>query len=115
MAEMEGSTDILAALAAFKENYAKKIPAKTGEIRQSWETLKADRENGEVFQQLHRQSHTLAGTAGTYGFEEIGNIAKAIETTVDDLTENHSKWTAADMDKVESLLLHLEALAGDPF
>ena len=112
MMDNNGEVDIQAALAALKEGFVRKIPAKVDEIRQSWQQLKLTPEDPDIFHLLRRQAHSLAGTAATYGLEEAGRIAKAIEITVqDDLTEDHTKWTTTAVDKVESLLVQLQSVA----
>ena len=106
---MDGKPDIQAALAALKEGFAKKIPSRIEEIRQSWKALKSGDDGPETFHLLHRQSHTLAGTAATYGFDEIGKLAKALEATLqDELTEERSQWTSTATDKFEMLLARLQ-------
>jgi len=112
MVDENVEVDIQAALAALKDGFARKIPAKVDEIRQNWQQLKTTPEGPEMFQLLRRQAHTLAGTAATYGFEETGRIAGAIEITLqDDLTEDYTIWTAMAVDKVETLLIQLESVA----
>jgi chemotaxis protein histidine kinase CheA len=112
MVDKNGKPDIQAALAAFKEGFARKIPARVDEIRQSWKKLKSTPEDPDTFQLLHRQAHTLAGTSATYGFEETGRLARAIEITLqDELTEDHTIWTATAVDKVGALLVQLESVA----
>ena len=112
MVDKNGKPDIQAALAALKDGFARKIPARVDEIRQSWKKLKSTPEDPDVFHLLHRQAHTLAGTAATYGFEETGRIAGAMEITLqDELTEDHTIWTATAVDKVGALLVQLESVA----
>ena len=113
MVDKNGKPDIQAALAALKDGFARKIPARVDEIRQSWKKLKSTPEDPDIFHLLHRQAHTLAGTAATYGFEETGRIAGAMEITLqDELTEDHTIWTATAVDKVGALLVQLESVAG---
>jgi len=107
-------TDIQVALAVLKDGFANKIPAKIGEIRQGWELLKSTGEGTDMFALLHRQAHTLAGSAATYGFEETGRLAGEIEQLLqDELTEDHAAWTAACVAKVDTLLTRLEAVVRD--
>ncbi|PJA31212.1 MAG: diguanylate cyclase [Zetaproteobacteria bacterium CG_4_9_14_3_um_filter_53_7] len=109
MAGSDGKPDIQAALAALKESFGNKIPAKIEAIRQSWEKLTATPADSETFKLLHRQTHTLSGTAATYGFDEVGRLAKALEITLqDELTEEPSQWSSAAIDKFETLLTRLE-------
>jgi len=110
----DGKPDIQAALAALKVSFAQKIPEKIHEIRQSWDTLKIATDDAATFTLLHRQSHILAGTAGTYGFDEVGRLAKDIEIMLqDELTEHQNTWTALAIESLEALLRQLETFDQD--
>jgi chemotaxis protein histidine kinase CheA len=112
MVDKNVETDIQAELAALKVGFAGKIPAKVDEIRQGWKKLKSTPEDPDTFHLLRRQAHTLAGTSATYGFEETGRLARAIEITLqDDLTEDYTTWVATAVDEVETLLVQLESVA----
>ena len=109
MSNHNGKPDIQAALTALKDGFAQKVPAKIEEIRQSWNLLKSVPEDIDMFHLLHRQTHTLAGTAGTYGFHTVGQLAKAVEIALQaDLTESHESWTPQIVSDVELLVQQLE-------
>ncbi len=100
------------ALAALRDGFAKKISSKVEEIHQSWERLKAAPEDGRTFHLLHRQAHTLAGTAATYGFEEVGRLAREIELILQaKLAEDHFTWTKTTVDQVDVFLVKLKKIA----
>jgi len=106
-----GKPDIQVALAALKKGFAKKIPDKVEEIHQDWVRLKSLPEDPDAFQLLHMHSHTLAGTAATYGFDEVGKLAREIEITVQDtLTEDRAAWIDAALDHVDTLLEKLHSV-----
>ncbi len=112
MSGNDENPEIQAALAALKQSFAKKIPSKIEQIRHSWESLKAKPDDRDWLCLLHRQTHTLAGTAATYGFEGTGRLAGKIEILVQDaLDEDHAGWMAESVDKIDALLVQLEALA----
>lgn len=94
------------AVAALTKNVAKQIPDKVTEIRKCWEQLKSNPENNTDLQLLHRKTHTLAGTMGTYGFEKIADIAKEIELILQAFIDDSSlKFPATEL---QSLLNSLE-------
>lgn len=64
-------------LQALLVEYAKNLPAKIEEIETLWKRLKIkwDQKQGEV---LHRYVHTLTGSAGTYGYQELSIHARQL-------------------------------------
>jgi len=64
--------DLNEAIRALGQLFLAKLPAKFLEIEsaiQRFQNAPADREN---FSLLHRSLHTMAGSAGTFGFPEMG-------------------------------------------
>ncbi|MDX8404752.1 MAG: Hpt domain-containing protein [Mariprofundus sp.] len=108
MKSSAGKPDIQVALAALKAGFAKKIPDKIREIGQSWETVKSAPEDAEILPLFHRQVHTLAGTAATYGFIELGRLAKAVETSLqDELQEAAPALSVDSIARLEPLVAQL--------
>ncbi len=109
MADNNETLDLQAKLSSLKKIYAEKIPEKVDEIEQSWEKLKLTPEDSETFQLLHRQVHSLSGTAATYGFTEIADKAKTMEMLIQDkLTQDPLTWTAEAIDGVNACYFELE-------
>jgi DNA-binding response OmpR family regulator len=79
------------ALEVLNKTVAKNIPNKIAEIKKSWGLLQANTDNTDSIQLLHRQTHTLAGTMGTYGYEEIADCAKNIELVLQEFSDNPSE------------------------
>jgi diguanylate cyclase (GGDEF)-like protein len=100
--------DIQAALALLKQTFAKKIPAKVEDIRQSWENLKSAPNDEAVLPLFHRQVHTLAGTAATYGFAAIADYAKKIELSLPETEQ----ITCLPVSEIEWLLEKLATAVG---
>ena len=61
-----------------KTEYALQLPHKVSEIAQRWRELNHvwALENLII---LHRNVHTLTGTSGTFGFNEISGLARHLE------------------------------------
>lgn len=64
-------------LTALKQYYLSKLPGKIEAIEQAWlEYLNhPDHDNLQI---LYRQTHNMSGSAGTYGYKELGDTAKKI-------------------------------------
>jgi diguanylate cyclase (GGDEF)-like protein len=97
------------ALAVLTKAVAGSIPEKVTEIRKSWQQLKANTHNTDYLQLLHRQTHTLSGTMGTYGFEAIADCAHKIELTLQTFNDNTSQ--PFPLAELETLLDNLEKAA----
>lgn len=97
------------AIAILTKAVAKGIPDKIADIRQCWERLKVNTGNSEYRQLLHRKTHTLAGTMGTYGFEVIADKAKEMDLIIQAFDENTSQpFPSSELD---ALLDNLEEAA----
>lgn len=70
------------ALQALAQLYIAKLPAKLEEMRLASQRFESDPTNRENYTSLHRQLHTMAGSAGTFGFPEIGDIARQLEISL---------------------------------
>lgn len=68
-------------LDAFYGEYADGLPAVIEEIEQLW-TRAADARDVAALKPLHRALHSLAGSAGTFGFVRLGAEAKALENAL---------------------------------
>lgn len=64
--------------------YAKNLPNKVDGINQQWVDLKGDWDQ-KKFEDFHRQVHNLCGSAGTYGYAELGAVARQLEIYVKSL------------------------------
>jgi diguanylate cyclase (GGDEF)-like protein len=72
---------------ALREKYGREIPGLMAEVGKSLVRV-VDQEHREgvvTLQEAHRVSHSLAGTAGTLGFEEVGFVADAMSVALKDL------------------------------
>ncbi|WP_395007432.1 diguanylate cyclase [Undibacterium sp.] len=70
------------ALKALTQVYAAKLPAKLEEIAAATRQFKSDLTDRENYILLHRLLHTMAGSAGTFGFPEMGESARVLEKKI---------------------------------
>lgn len=66
-------------LDALRDEYAASVAARLDEIRTSSEQYFQNKDLGESLRTMHRQTHALAGSAGTFGYADLGNAARAVE------------------------------------
>lgn len=61
-----------------RAEYKRALPEKLAHLQTLWAAVDAGAAP-PALAELERQAHTLAGTAGTLGFREVGLAAKALE------------------------------------
>jgi HPt (histidine-containing phosphotransfer) domain-containing protein len=62
-------------------DYHRALPAKLVELETAWDSMAAD-SGDAAWTVLERMAHNLAGSAGTFGFTEIGDAAKLLERAI---------------------------------
>ncbi len=68
-------------LAALLDAYAEALPAKVGEIRDLWARVETGADAGAA-RTLYTRVHSLAGTAATYGYPSVSEVAKQLEQAI---------------------------------
>src|SRR5450830_318409 len=67
-------------LRALEAVFLQKLPSKFDEIIEALNALLSGPSNKEALSVLHRHLHTMAGSAGTFGFVELGEQARVFES-----------------------------------
>jgi len=73
------STDFEDTLLALRTEYARELPARLEELGALLNQLQDDSSNSFVQSEARTHAHKLRGTAASYGFREIGELAAQIE------------------------------------
>lgn len=90
-------------------NFRRQLPARLTTCLDAWEEYNSS-QNNEALDKLRFQSHKLAGAASIYGFEDIGNTARAIELLVDKYYAGDSKDPQAFSSELQPQITELEQL-----
>lgn len=98
-------------LQALYDAFALQFPSKLKSIEDLWARVAAG--DGEAAQTLHRELHTLAGSAGTFGYSRLGNGAKRLETAIAALIAGGT-LSRATLDPLAPLLDRLRETAATP-
>ena len=88
---MAAPGDFLSFLAARRAAYRGELPGRVARLAQ----LVADASGREALETLEREAHSLAGSAATFGMEEVGRIARRIELAVHEARE-HGRGVSGD-------------------
>lgn len=89
--------------------FAAKLGERFATIERVLQRCLDDVSNGESVDELHRLLHSLAGSAGTFGFEALGQDARKIENQVVALNESGG-CTRDNLQPVAEAIAALRAL-----
>lgn len=79
---MNGKEELQQALQALAVNYAAELPARIAEIESRMQALLDGKADAADLQLLHRQLHSLHGSARTFGFPAVSEAARELERLV---------------------------------
>lgn len=95
-----------AKLLKLQERYVQELPGKVKEIFVTWEKLLADHDNAQLWEQMIRLPHSLAGSGTTFGYPSITRIARELEELVKNSQQDSKPKGFAS--KVQALIVELE-------
>jgi diguanylate cyclase (GGDEF)-like protein len=109
---MTGRQELQQALQALAANYAADLPTRIAELDARVRALAEGRADAAECALLHRQLHSLHGSAKTFGFAAVSDSAREIEHLVGGL--NGTSLEASVRDRLLAQLEHLLAAAQVP-
>jgi len=89
-------------LQALRDKYAASVPERMAAIREAL-TLCQGGPTRPNIDQLHHALHSVAGSAGSFGFHALGNEARRIEQLVRGVMEAGAPWDGIES-AVQALL-----------
>ncbi len=95
-------------LAVQRADYQRALPEKLAKLQALWQALDPG-VAPPALSELERQAHTLAGTAGTLGFREVGLAARALEELLVQAGEGGAALTPAQHAEISLALDALQA------
>lgn len=104
-----------AKLKALSDIYAAQLPEKIGQLEQAWRQLQQTGWNEEGAESLRRMVHGLAGAGKTFGFSLLSDVARKLESYVEQLPQPRIALNAEQRHHIEELMreLHQASLRGD--
>ena len=87
-------------------SYSRNLPKKIADIEQKWAELANHFDEIEL-QNLHRQVHSLCGSAGTYGYKAVGETARRLEVYLKSIL-NAQTLTEEQQHEINHLLNELK-------
>lgn len=73
---------LLANVEKLNEKFRSKLPERLIEIRNCWFEARQSLDDETIQKNLYRTVHSLAGSAGTFGFGEVGASARQLLNTI---------------------------------
>ena len=86
------------------------LPERLVEIEATWDQAKLAGASQESIRKLHRLLHSLVGTSGTFGFQQLSEKARSIEYTVEALMAT-DVFSNEDLKQLEFELGELRVMA----
>lgn len=93
-------------------DYSKNLPHKIQTIEQEWNALSHTFDAAKL-KTLHRDVHSLCGSAGTYGYTGLSKIARQLEVLLKSLLDN-TAFTTEQNTEVSRLIKELKAAEALP-
>lgn len=81
------NSGIAAELEALQKTYAIELPNKVDEISGYWKTLNEQGWDDTIAAEMHRKTHSLAGSGASFGFPVVSQCARELEIELKAITE----------------------------
>lgn len=77
--EEDGAESLALDERSIHEYFAGRLPGRLREVEEGWRQVRETAWNEEAVKTFHRLAHSLAGAGATFGFEAVGEAARALE------------------------------------
>ena len=68
-----------AKLNIMQDKFKASLPVRLAEIQKVWASIKVSTDNRDLLEALHRLTHTLTGSAGTFGYTQLSRDSRALD------------------------------------
>jgi HPt (histidine-containing phosphotransfer) domain-containing protein len=102
---------VRAQLAALKRTYVAGLPEKLSAIERAFRSAFSPRWKEQSCADAYRLIHSLAGSAGTYGFGKLGRVARSAEALLKRSVETKRALSARQQSQAKRLVAELRQLA----
>lgn len=100
-------------LKKLRADYALKLPATLKAIEEVWKKLQSNWST-PTLEELHAKVHRLAGAAGSFGFPELGQVAKELEVFLQELHPNAYPANPSELKAIDDALKKIHQLSELP-
>ena len=93
MTDDEKAKELADAIRALGEVFVGRLPATIAAMDGEMAQISQKYQDLTPWQNLHRQLHSMAGSAGTFGYDELGDKARALELRASDIFRSETMTT----------------------
>jgi len=93
-----------ALLAAQKDRYLESLPDRRVAFEQMWKRFKREPSNKYLLRELNRAAHQLAGNAGNFGLDALGQSARGLDKDLQAFVEEGGDPVVRCQPSVNALL-----------
>lgn len=97
------------ALEQLRKGFVERLPSKLGDLQKSWKALE-EGWSADGFGDFLRLAHGIAGTCATYGFMEVSQKARQLESFLREMREQGDPSVPADSNKKDVIIRFLHDL-----
>ena len=105
------SPEVLAALKELQAEYAKVLPKLVGTLAEALRRAKSHPEDPVPLEEVRAQAHKLRGSAGSYGFFDVGDAAVRMEEAAIRMQKAPPSEQASSWPDLESAMADMTAAA----
>lgn len=88
--------ELAAAIRVLADTFVARLPANIDAMHAELRVIDNDPANLPAWKNLHRHLHSLAGSAGTFGFNDLGDRARALEHRINQALKGGATALEAD-------------------
>ena len=112
---MTNADSLRQGLARLQAEFAEKLPARMAEIASAHKAFAESQAEARLaaLKELVGMAHKLAGSAGTYGYSDLGVAARALNDEGRAILNDHAPLDARAADRIAGLVDRMMALAGN--
>jgi HPt (histidine-containing phosphotransfer) domain-containing protein len=97
--------EFLEFLASQRADYRRGLPEKSAGMATLWSLIADGHGDGSAVLELERQAHSMAGSAATFGFSDLGLAARTLELAVRPLLDCQGSPSAAQRLEIAAAML----------
>jgi HPt (histidine-containing phosphotransfer) domain-containing protein len=104
-------------LATLRANYIANLGERIGNLASAFKDIQAGNDFVSIkdgLEQLSFHAHKIAGTAGTFGFAELGEKGAEIEAKCDGYVQTETALSDSDKNELENFIATCRSLSDQP-
>ena len=99
---------LLANVKSLNEKFRSHLPSRLDEIKANWNNAKEQAGNDVLQKEVYRTVHSLAGSAGTFGFSEVGTSARHVLNAIKEWQQGGNNIDSELIDEIEKRMAEFE-------